>query len=246
MAKDVSAGRARIFDLLRGISVISMVGFHLCYDLRFIAGRSLPWFEPPFQDIWRASISWSFIFIAGCMCLYSRDNLRRSCKYLACALAIFLVTWLAAVDVPINFGVIFCMGACTLTYWLLERIAARPHGVAAGIILFAGFLALLGLQTGQVWMFGANLAVPKVLYSTEWFSWLGFPGPRFSSGDYYPVLPYLLLFLSGASFMASWKKEGLPERLCKPLFPPIEWVGRHALEIYLLHQPILLLAVGIL
>ena len=36
-----SRGRIGVFDLVRGFSVISMVLFHLCYDLKFIAGAQL-------------------------------------------------------------------------------------------------------------------------------------------------------------------------------------------------------------
>ena len=65
------ARRVRFFDSLRGLSVLSMVGFHLCYDLRYLAGLSLPWFQGTFQDVWRASISWVFLFLAGVMSSYS-------------------------------------------------------------------------------------------------------------------------------------------------------------------------------
>ena len=75
-----------------------MVLFHLCYDLKFISGVSLTWFEPPLQDIWRASISWTFLFVAGYMCAHSRSNLRRAGEYGAVAVAIWLVTTIAAVQ----------------------------------------------------------------------------------------------------------------------------------------------------
>ena len=42
------ARRVRFFDSLRGLSILSMVGFHLCYDLRYLAGLSLPWFQGTF------------------------------------------------------------------------------------------------------------------------------------------------------------------------------------------------------
>ena len=50
------ARRVRFFDSLRGLSVLSMVGFHLCYDLRYLAGLSLPWFQGTFQNIWLSLI----------------------------------------------------------------------------------------------------------------------------------------------------------------------------------------------
>lgn len=100
------ARRVRFFDSLRGLSVLSMVGFHLCYDLRYLAELSLPWFQGTFQDIWRATISWVFLFLAGVMSSYSRNNYRRAAKYGLFALAIFAVTTIAAVDDAISFGII--------------------------------------------------------------------------------------------------------------------------------------------
>lgn len=120
------ARRVRFFDSLRGLSVLSMVGFHLCYDLRYLAGLSLPWFQGTFQDVWRASISWVFLFLAGVMSSYSRNNYRRAAKYGLFALAIFAVTAIAAVDDAISFGIIFCMAACTLVTAILETLRIRP------------------------------------------------------------------------------------------------------------------------
>ena len=50
-APSAQGGRVCVFDLVRGLSVISMVAFPLCYDLRYIMGAELPWFRPPLQDV---------------------------------------------------------------------------------------------------------------------------------------------------------------------------------------------------
>ena len=106
----VVRNRVHAFDLIRGFSVISMVLFHYCYDLRFLAGVPLEFFVSPFIDIWRASISWTFVFVAGSMYSYSHNNLRRAGKYLLVALLIFVVTSIARVDIPINFALSFAWG----------------------------------------------------------------------------------------------------------------------------------------
>lgn len=134
------ARRVRFFDSLRGLSVLSMVGFHLCYDLRYLAGLSLPWFQGTFQDVWRATISWVFLFLAGVMSSYSRNNYRRAAKYGLFALAIFAVTAIVAVDDAISFGIIFCMAACTLVTAILETLRIRPGGLVAGAACVAAFL----------------------------------------------------------------------------------------------------------
>lgn len=70
--------RITIFDTVRGFTMISMAGFHACYDLAYLYDWDMPWFtQTVFQDIWRASISWVFLFIAGWMCTLSRNNVKR-------------------------------------------------------------------------------------------------------------------------------------------------------------------------
>lgn len=240
MAAEGTRGRIGVFDVVRGFSVISMVLFHLCYDLRFIVGADLAWFAPPLQDIWRASISWTFLFVAGCMCPLSRSNLRRALQYAAVALAIWVVTTLAAVDTPISFGIIYCMAACTFVAWALKELGWLPRGPLAAAILFVLFVALLGLPDGVVGIGPVTVELPQALYETEWLSWLGLPGPSFASGDYYPLLPYLLIYLAGAALGTFWAERGYPAWAQDAHVAPLSLVGRHALLVYVVHQPVLL------
>ena len=230
-------GRMALFDVVRGFSVISMVLFHLCYDLRYLYGFGLSFFQPPFQDIWRASISWTFLFVAGCMCSFSRNGTRRAARYLLAAAAIYVVTLIAAVDVPISFGIIFCMGASTLIDAALQRLGIAPKGWLVAAALFVCFLAVLDVPHGSVGIGSFSMALPRQLYATPYFSWLGFPGPGFASGDYYPVIPFTLMYLVGAAAGRAWSEGGFPEWFSKASCPPLEAVGRHALPIYLIHQP---------
>lgn len=233
--------RVHAFDLIRGFSVISMVLFHYCYDLRFLAGVRLDFFAPPFVDIWRASISWTFVFVAGSMYSYSHDNLRRAGKYLFVALLIFVATSVARVDIPINFGIIFCMGACTLTTYILDRLRILPKGIFGAVVLALLFLSSLHVPQGYLSLLGQRVFLPRGLYDCGWLSWAGFPGPSFSSGDYYPLIPYVFLYLSANSLTTHVKKSGFPVWFSKLKGATLECVGRHALPIYLLHQPVLLL-----
>ena len=249
MRSGEDAGRARIagFDVIRGFSVVSMVGFHLCYDLAFIEGMALPWFRPPLQDIWRATISWTFLLVAGIMCSHSRSNLRRAGRYLGVAAAIYAVTLVAAVDTPISFGIIYCMGASTLLAWLVDRAGAWPRTAPALAVcataLVLAFLVCLQVPSarfGLGWLGGPWVAVPSAPFESGVLSWLGFPGPGFASGDYYPPLPFSLLYLAGVAVGRILAATGTPGPLERLTCPPLEWVGRHALPIYVIHQPVLL------
>lgn len=122
--------RITIFDTVRGFTMISMAGFHACYDLAYLYDWDMPWFtQTVFQDIWRASISWVFLFIAGWMCTLSRNNIKRAAKYALAALVVWLATTLVSVDDSVNFGIIYCMAACTgivaLTDPVHKKISAR-------------------------------------------------------------------------------------------------------------------------
>lgn len=46
--------RITIFDTVRGFTMISMPGFHACYDLAYLYDWDMPWFtQTVFQDILR-------------------------------------------------------------------------------------------------------------------------------------------------------------------------------------------------
>lgn len=176
--------RITIFDTVRGFTMISMAGFHACYDLAYLYGWDLPWFtQTVFQDIWRASISWVFLFIAGWMCTLSRNNIKRAAKYALAALVVWLATTLVSVDDSVNFGIIYCMAACTgivaLTDPVLKKISAR-WGMSLCLVLFA-----------LTW------SIPKTIYPVPYLAWLGFPNPGFVSGDYYPIIPFIFMYLAG-------------------------------------------------
>ena len=241
-----ATGRMSCFDVLRGFSVISMVLFHLCYDLRFVYGYGLDWFRPPLQDVWRASISWTFLFVAGCMCSFSRNGLRRSSRYLIAALVVWVVTSIAAVDVPISFGVIFCMGASTLIEHLLSSAGVTIKGPCVATVLLCLFLLSRGIPHGYVGAAGLRVPLPRWLYGTSLLSCMGFPGPGFASGDYYPILPYTLMYLTGTAMGRHWQEAGYPQLSQHISCRPLEWVGRHALHIYLFHQPAIMLAIELL
>ena len=232
--------RVGVFDVVRGIAVVSMVLFHLCYDLRFIAAVDLPWFAPPLQGAWSASISWTFLFVAGCMCPLSRSNLRRALQYGAAALLIWAVTTVVAVDTPISFGIIYCMAACTLVAWALGRIRALPSGPVAAAVMLVAFLALLDLREGFVGFGQMGIELPRELLESPWLAWLGIPGPGFASGDYYPLLPYLFMYLAGAAMGSWWAARGYPVWARSARLEPLTWIGRHALLVYVAHQPLLL------
>lgn len=223
--------RIAFFDSLRGFTIISMVAFHAAYDAAYLYGFEIPWFtDPIIQTVWRSSISWVFLALAGWMTSLSRNNLKRGGVYAVTAGAVFLATSIAGVDTPISFGIIYCMAACTLLY-------------AATAPLLNRFPAAAGLISCLV-LFAATYTLPHTTYPVEGLAWLGFPSASFVSGDYYPLLPNVFLYLAGA-FSARWfdglHTSGYPTWMMKANVPFLSMIGKLSLPIYLVHQPLLIL-----
>lgn len=242
----------------------------------YLKGVDLTWFLGPFQDLWRSSISWTFLLLAGIMCGRSRNNLRRSLRYGILALAIWLATSIAAIDTPISFGIIYCMAFSTLVVGVIEQLskslrapkspapvmapgAAEPHltRVIAGpsawitlaLVCAIAFVLTLDVPRGSTIGFatwgGPALSLPRSLYGSGTLSWLGLPGPGFASGDYYPPLPYTFIYLCGACLAKLMACAHEPQWIKRLRCPALECLGRHALMLYVAHQPVVLLCLGL-
>ena len=162
------------------------------------------------------------------MCTLSRNNVKRAVKYAAAALIVWIATTLVSVDDSVNFGIIYCMAACTtvvaLTRSLLQKIPSS-WGIATCLVLFA-----------LTW------GIPKAVYPLPYLAWLGFPGPGFVSGDYYPLIPFVFMYLTGffTARAAQISNFETPEWAYANPIPALASLGRHALPFYLLHQPLIL------
>lgn len=223
--------RIAFFDSVRGFTIISMVAFHAAYDAAYLYGFEIPWFtDPIIQTVWRSSISWVFLALAGWMTSLSRNNLKRGGVYAIAAGAVYLATSIAGVDTPISFGIIYCMAACTLLYAATAPLLNR-FPAAAGLI-------------GCLVLFAATYTLPHTTYPVEGLAWLGFPSASFVSGDYYPLLPNVFLYFAGA-FAARWfdghHASGYPKWMMKADAPFLSMIGKLSLPIYLVHQPLLIL-----
>ena len=61
----------------------------------------------------------------------------------------------------------------------------------------------------------------------------------FFSTDYFPLLPWLFLFWAGFFLHHLVGRERM-QPLRRSVCPPLGWLGRHSLVLYLLHQPVIL------
>ena len=119
------------------------------------------------------------------------------------------------------------------------------HPFRRGAVVFgAGALVtavtLLFLPEAVVWNLpGRRLALPQALYAGYTTAYFGFMPKSFFSTDYFPLLPWLFLFWAGYFLHHLLGRERLAP-LRRSVCPPLGWMGRHSLVLYLLHQPVIL------
>ena len=73
-------------------------------------------------------------------------------------------------------------------------------------------------------------------YADLFTTYLGFPAPGFWSTDYFSILPWFFLYTVGY-FLYGLSKNRL-QLLTKSICPPLGWIGRKSVIIYMLHQPL--------
>jgi len=229
-----SRHRERIWeiDFLRGLSIILMVGYHLLYDLGAMAGvGSLLGFTTDLSTpAWLAAqyfFAALFVVLSGISSTLSRGNVRRALKLLAVALLVTAATFFFNRAATVHFGILHCLGASILIYGLAFERAKASACAAAGAAVIAVSLI-------------PPLALKGVTIRFDWLLPLGIHSPGYSSFDYFPLLPWLGIFLLGVALGKSVyaSRRSLIRRRLPVTF--INFAGRHSLLIYIVHQPVIL------
>ena len=239
MKKDFSA-RYQLIDTLRGVALINMVLFHFCYDLFMVYGLDTGWALSPWVIVWERFICVSFILISGVSLHFSYHPFRRGLIISLCGLLITAVTALVMPSQAIWCGVLSLIGGSMLLVALFRRLLDRVNpylGAALSLLCFAVFY---GVPERYIGLFHIRLlTVPDFFYRFRFLAFLGFPDSGFRSADYFPVIAWIFMFLFGY-FLWAIVRRHRREELFRRGVSPLSFLGRHALIIYLIHQPVLM------
>lgn len=219
-------------DFLRGLAIILMVGYHLLFDLAEFRGvrRFLGFSTDLSTAAWTAAqlvFAGLFVVLSGTSSTLSRNNLRRGLRLLAVSFLVTAATYVFDPESAVWFGILQCLAVSMLLYGAAFVKARAAVCAAWGAPVIALAAALPAVKR--------TLAV-----RTDWLMPLGLTSPSFSSFDYFPLIPWLGIFLVGAALGKSAyasRRSLLPWRL------PVTFVnvaGRHSLLIYLVHQPVIM------
>ncbi len=222
--KKDAASRIPLIDALRGLAVLLMVAHHFLYDLWAFLGAPSWLFTNPVFDFLHYLFAGLFIMLSGVSSRFSRSNLKRGIKVIAAALAITLVTW--QLDMIIVFGILHFLGFSMVFYALTRRIWDKiPERIAP--ILYI------------VLMIASILFLNSIKSASEWLWMFGITYPGFSSADYFPILPWIFVFLFGTWLGEIIRQGKMPEWFYSVKSPRLSSVGRKSFLIYLVHQPVL-------
>ena len=221
--------RIELMDAVRGASLILMVFHHFFYDLVVFAGAPRWLLSNAVFDPLHYFFAGLFIFISGISSNFSHSNTARGAKVIGVALVITLVT--SVMNMTIVFGILHFLGVCMLLYGLTRGFWQRVNGKLPWLV---PALSLAGIAATARLADGYPTATPHL--------WMfGLVTPGFVSTDYFPLLPWMFVFLLG-TWAGKYVREGkLPRWFYETRVPFFPAVGRKSLLIYVAHQPLLYL-----
>lgn len=222
-------------DTLRGVTLVSMIAYHACWDMVYLFGADWAWYRSDAAYIWQQSICWTFILLSGYCWNLGRRRWKRGLLVFGGGALVSAVTALFMPEDLVFFGVLSLLGASMLLLVPLDKLLRRVPARLGLAGSFGLFLLLREVNSGYLGFEGLRLVeLPRGLYRNALTACLGFPYPGFYSTDYFPLLPWSFLFFTGY-FMYRLRREEPPVRSL-PVFTAL---GRRSLLVYLLHQPVI-------
>lgn len=235
--------RVGLIDQWRGIMIIGVVIYHILFDITVVFGKSLPWFTNIY--VFRGApwlLAGSFMLISGISCNYSKSNLRRGIQTLAVAMAITAITVFFLPGMGIKFGILHLLGSCMLLYWALWGIMGRIKPIAGIALCLLLFILTFNIYyRNSIGIIGLwELPIPQEVVNLPGGFIIGLTPPGFESADYYPLIPWMFLFFTGAYWGMIIKAGRAPSWFYGSSKGILTWIGKRTMPIYLAHQPIAL------
>lgn len=221
---DVGLKRYLELDLLRGIAIILMVLFHLSYDLNNFHFIHIDIYEGYSWHAFRNVIIFLFmitvgisLYIANEQLFHLKKNLYRLIKLFLVSLLITLVSYLLYPTTWIYFGIIHLIFVSSLL--ALPFVKYPTLSLVIGLFWIFAYLAF---DANMDWLFTWSKGVLHLPDRTQ---------------DIAHLFPWLGVVFIGI-FVGSKKWFDLDMK-ANAFTTPLSFLGRHALLIYLIHQPIL-------
>ncbi len=237
--KNNSHNRFWEIDLLRGVAIFIMIAVHLLYDLNYFKIYRIElYLHYCFIIVYAGGTL--FLLLVGISLTLSYSKIKNNftkkqlrLKYLKRGLGIFglglfitFATWVyLGGEGFVVFGILHCIGLSIIFAYPFLRF--RYQNLVLGLLLIS-----------------IGIVQKKFTFDFNWLVWLGFMPSNFYTVDYYPLLPWfgvvlIGIFLGNCLYQNNARKFKLKDRSQFIAVRFTCFLGRHALVIYLVHQPII-------
>lgn len=247
-AEDKRKPRYGILDGMRGLVLCSMIIYHGCWDLVYIFHMDFSWYQSRGAYVWQQSICWTFIFLSGFCWSLGKKPFKRGMTVFGAGVLVTLVTCLFMPQDRVVFGVLTLIGSCMLLMLPMEKLVKKIPPKTGIFFSFLLFLLTRNINNGYLGFEEIRLArVPEQWYQGLIAAYLGLPFPGFFSTDYFSLIPWLFLFISGYFLYGIfYDHNGMENNLWKKEIPFFSFLGRKSLLIYMLHQPVIYLLLSLI
>ncbi len=244
--------RAFEIDLVRGIAIIDLLFHHTAFDLRYFFGYDVCSFLDssctPFWAFVQPFFLSCFICVSGICCQFSRNNFRRALKVGLVALAFSVVTITAdhflELNCAIYFNVLHLLALSMLFFAIFDHVEQKKTGSRDSR---GGDLVLI-LILGAFLILAHGLPMFDNRFHHFAWSFLGIAPAEdalIPMGDYTSIVPWMGMFFVGiliGRHVYKNKETLFPNapKAVRAISRPVEWLGRHSLIIYILHQPVVM------
>lgn len=224
-------------DCVRGAAVVSMVFYHFMWDVMFFGLYPVDVTDGGWR-IFARIVAVTFLLLAGASMVLTAETkpaaardrqwLERGAKVFGWGLVVTAVTRLFLGDAFVLYGILHLIGTAFLLAPFLWRV--RRWAPSLGVLFVAGGI-VLSRRSPELSML-LPYAIP-----------LGVHPEFYPAVDYFPVFPWLGVVMIGIGagrmmlpLIRRVQASGPPP----PVLAQLAAVGRHALAVYILHQPVLL------
>lgn len=221
-----------------------MVVYHFAFDLRYFYDFPIDVLNGGWYVLQKTTAI-TFLLVSGLSAAVSHHRMhqknltlnarwlhsgKRAGIILGAAMLVTGGTYAMDSETYIRFGILHLIGTSTLLLMFLAPL--REGTIFLGLVL----------------IFSAN-AIREALPPSMLLIPIGSPPANFHSLDYFPLLPWFGTILIGFGLghllyvrWTRWRAHILIPHTQYPILNTFLWPSRHSLLIYLLHQPLILLA----
>lgn len=234
--------RLNLLDFIRGLTLISMILYHGAWDLQYMFGVNVKGYTSLPGVIWQRSICMTFIILSGFVNYLSADTkkkIKRGIVVSAGGLIVSFVTILFMPENAIHFGILTFIGFAMILFSIIGKYIMTKRNGMAFIVSIVLYNLFSRINYGNLGIGTFSIKVPSLFYRNMFTTFLGFHFDSFMSVDYFPVLPWIFIYAAGFYLAGFVSHYGLQKYMVKPEKTAINFIGKHTLPIYMIHQPVI-------